>query len=71
MRSKEEYSDKDIIHFQSNVDDFFEVWVALFSSARCTNYIHFLASGTLPTTCLGGVICNASHNKAGRTLILF
>jgi hypothetical protein len=44
MRSKEENTDEDIIQFQLNVDDFFQVWVALFSSAGCTNYIHFLAS---------------------------
>jgi hypothetical protein len=45
MRSKEEYTDEEIIQFQSNIDDFFQVWVSLFSSAGCTNYIHFLASG--------------------------
>jgi hypothetical protein len=45
MRSKTEFADEDIITFQSNIDDFFQVWVALFSSAGCTNYIHFLASG--------------------------
>jgi hypothetical protein len=45
MRSKEEYADEEIICFQSNIDEFFQVWITLFSSAGCTNYIHFLASG--------------------------
>jgi hypothetical protein len=45
LRQKQEYIDEDIVNFQSNVDDFFQVWIQLFSQAGCTNYIHFLASG--------------------------
>ncbi len=45
MRQKEECTDAQIINFQNNIDDFFQVWVKLFSQSGCTNYIHFLASG--------------------------
>ena len=53
MRLKREFMDEDIISFQSYIDDFFQVWVTLFSSAGCTNYIHFLASGHIAEYMLG------------------
>jgi hypothetical protein len=31
--------------FQELIDDFFEIWVDLFSTEGITNYIHLLGSG--------------------------
>jgi hypothetical protein len=45
MRQRTDYTDADIYTFQSNIDDFFQVWVKLHSHTGCTNYIHMLSSG--------------------------
>ncbi len=45
MRQKSDFSDEQILQFQANVDDFFQLWVNLYSYAGCTNYIHLLSSG--------------------------
>jgi hypothetical protein len=45
MRKKSDFTDDDILQFQANIDDFFQVWVRLYSYAGCTNYIHLLSSG--------------------------
>jgi hypothetical protein len=45
MRQKSDFTDEQILQFQANVDDFFQVWVKLYSYAGCTNYIHLLSSG--------------------------
>jgi hypothetical protein len=45
MRQKSDYTDEDILQFQANIDDFFQVWVKLYSFSGCTNYIHLLSSG--------------------------
>ena len=42
---KKDYTDDDIMQFQMNIGDFFQVWVKLHSEAGCTNYIHMLSSG--------------------------
>jgi len=47
MRQKSDFSDDDILQFQANIDDFFQVWVRLYSYAGCTNYIHLMSSGHL------------------------
>jgi hypothetical protein len=45
MRQKSDYTDDQIIQFQHNIDDFFQLWVQLYSYSGCTNYIHLLSSG--------------------------
>jgi hypothetical protein len=42
---KKDFTDDEIHQFQVNIDDFFQVWVRLYSYAGCTNYIHLLSSG--------------------------
>jgi hypothetical protein len=45
MRQKKDFTDDEIHQFQVNIDDFFQVWVRLYSYAGCTNYIHLFSSG--------------------------
>jgi hypothetical protein len=45
MRQKSDYTDDQILLFQAIIDDFFQVWVKLYSFSGCTNYIHLLLSG--------------------------
>jgi hypothetical protein len=45
MRQKSDFADDQIQLFQAIIDDFFQVWVRLYSYAGCTNYIHLLSSG--------------------------
>ncbi len=45
MCQKMDFTDDEILQFQGNVDDFFQVWVKLYSYAGCTDYIHLLSSG--------------------------
>jgi hypothetical protein len=45
MRQKCDFTDEDIMQFQTNIDDSFQVWVRLYSYAGCTNYIHLMSSG--------------------------
>jgi hypothetical protein len=45
MHQKKYFTDDEIHQFQLNIDDFFQVWVRLYSYAGCTNYIHLLSSG--------------------------
>ncbi len=44
-RQKSDFTDDQIQQFQANVDDFFQIWVTLYSYAGCTNYIQVLSSG--------------------------
>jgi len=37
--------DDDITSIQSNIDDFFQVWVQLHSHGGCIDYTHMLSSG--------------------------
>jgi hypothetical protein len=45
MRQKSDYMGDQILLFQAIIDDFFQVWVKLYSFSGCTNYIHLLSSG--------------------------
>lgn len=47
IRQQHEYTDDDIIGYQSHVDCWFQVWNELHGSAGCTNYTHMLSSGHL------------------------
>jgi hypothetical protein len=72
MGQKRDYTDDGIISFQSNVDDFFQIWVELHSHSGCTNYIHMLYSGHIAEyTCFVGAIDIISVSKAGSILTLF
>ena len=44
-RKKEDFTDADIVEFQKNVDEFFQVWVRMFGKGAITNYIHMLSAG--------------------------
>jgi hypothetical protein len=68
MRLKEEYTDAQIINLQNNIDDFFQVWVKLFSQSRCTNYINFLASGHLSNSMFRWHNLHRFSNRVGKTL---
>jgi len=47
VRQHNEYSDDDIIKYQSHFDSWFQVWVQLHAAAGCTNYTHVFSSGHL------------------------
>jgi hypothetical protein len=68
MQLKEEYTVAQIINFQNNIDDFFQVWVKLFSQSGCTNYINFLASGHLSKYMFRWHNLHRFSNRVGKTL---
>jgi hypothetical protein len=70
MRQKSDFSDEQIQLFQANIDDFFQVWVRLYSYAGCTNYIHLLSSGHI-AACLDGGTYTAVASRVGSTLTPF
>jgi hypothetical protein len=45
IRQKSDFLDEQILIFQAHIDDFFQVWVKLYSYAGCMNYIHLISSG--------------------------
>ena len=45
LRQKEDFSDEQILSFQKDVDDFFQVWIDLHGGPGLTNYIHMLSAG--------------------------
>jgi hypothetical protein len=47
LRQKSDYTDEQILLFQQLIDDFFQVWVQLYSYSGCTNYIHLLSFGSI------------------------
>jgi hypothetical protein len=47
VRQHNEYSDDDIIKYQSHFDSWFQVWVQLHAAAGCTNYTHVFSYGHL------------------------
>jgi hypothetical protein len=44
MCQKKDFTDEQMLQFQANIDDFFQVLVQLYSFSGCTNYVHLLSS---------------------------